>query len=149
MDEKAFQARCLEDVDRDLAYWLNDCPNPEQAKRQLLLLTALELMSAAARVDEASTVSAIGEGYRAAFVLYHCLGSEPHPLPERPIEGAKSRLYRSAGLICELTKKHLYMGREFAAVRDPILQQLKRYVDALATLDAQEPHATFDAFRRE
>lgn len=145
MESKTYQELSLRTVPPHLMFWHGSFDgDADEARTHLFCNCALGLAGEVAEIEEAPTSDEIGDGYWYAFVLFHVLDVEPpEPTPHDP-DVALGTAYRAAGAICELAKKHMFHGRDFADVREPAAQYLRRYVDALAALDDQSAAATFD-----
>lgn len=143
MNSAEYQRLSLRTVPAPLAFWATDSDEAhEAARRDFLCNCALGMAGESAEIAHTPTADEIGDGYWYAFVLFHALGVEnyePQPDPSLTVDTA----HRAAGAVCELVKKHAFHGRTFDAVRNPLIEQTRRYVDALASLDAQTPAQTF------
>ena len=144
MNSATYQTYSLRTVPEHLSFWSDDCADPESARSQLFCNCALGLAGEAAEIDEAPTSNEIGDGYWYSYVMFHVLDAEPVEPKRGAPEDAKQRAYRAAGAICELAKKHLFHGREFDVVRGPTIELLREYVNAIASIDSQQPAETFD-----
>lgn len=138
MDSTTYQRLCL-----------RTAPGHDTDRRATLLNCALGLAGEVGEIADTPTSDEIGDGYWYAYVMLWCLGVttyEPMPLDagEAPDEAAALRAaFRACSRACELVKKHAFHGREFDAVRDDLTHATRRYIDALARLDAQPAAATF------
>ena len=146
MNSREYQSLSLRTVPAPLMYWSEAFDGDRDATRaQLMCNCALGLAGEAAEIEDDPSSDEIGDGYWYAYVLFHVLGVEQYePDVDEPSSGPQRRAHRSAGVICELVKKHTFHGRPFEDVRDDIAERLRRYVDALAQMDARSASATFD-----
>lgn len=127
-----------------MKYWdLNFAGDIDTARRNLMTNCALGLTGEATEISDLPSSDEIGDGFWYAYVLLWTLNIEGYKLtPSTDQDPLKDAFYFS-GKISELIKKHVFHGREFDVVSDPLIRATKRYIDSIAGLDSQTPEESY------
>ncbi|GEM_PF-4380740 len=144
MNSAQYQSLCLRTVPKIHQYWEFDFEGDVQnARAELMTNCALGLSGEAAEISELPSSDEIGDGYWYAYTLLWALNVESYEASPSQSEDHLKDAYYFSGKVCELVKKHVFHGREFNDILDPLKRATKRYVDSISGIDKQSQTETF------
>ncbi len=144
MNSVQYQDLCLRTVSKEQHFWdLEFDGDVSKSRSELMTNCALGIAGEASEISELPSSDEIGDGFWYSYVLLWALNVEGYePSPSTSDECLKEAFYFS-GKICEFVKKHVFHGRDFDVIREPMIRATKQYIDSIAGLDNQSASETF------